>query len=64
MATKPTASVDLSSYKPNAKVYHKKFGNGVINSAEAEGDDLKLDITFEKSGNKRLMAKYAGLEIV
>ena len=46
------------------KVYHKKFGEGVINYVETEGDDLKVDITFEKAGHKRLMAKFAKLEII
>ena len=45
-------------------MYHKKFGEGTINYVEQEGNDLKVDITFEKSGHKRLMAKYAGLEIL
>ena len=55
--------VDLSKYKLGQTVYHKKFGEGIINSMEVEGDDLKLDINFEKSGHKRLMAKYAALEV-
>ena len=45
-------------------MYHKKFGEGVITKAEPEGNDLKLDIDFEKSGKKRLMAKFANLEIL
>ncbi|MCL2342221.1 MAG: hypothetical protein FWC53_04205 [Firmicutes bacterium] len=44
-------------------VFHKKFGEGIITKVEKEGDDLKVDIDFEKAGHKRLMAKYAGLEI-
>ena len=56
--------VDLSVYKPGLRVYHKKFGEGIINGVEKEGNDLKVDIAFEKSGNKRLMAKFAGLEII
>ena len=28
------------------------------------GDDLKVDIDFDKFGHKRLMAKFAGLEIL
>ena len=55
--------MDLSQYKMGQEVYHKKFGEGVITEVEQEGDDLKLDIEFEKAGHKRLMAKYAGLEI-
>ena len=55
---------DLSSYKAGVKVFHKKFGEGVINSVEAEGDDLKVDIIFDKAGHKRLMANFAGLQII
>ena len=57
-------SVDLSRFRAGVTVYHKKFGEGVINSVEQEGEDLKLDINFEKAGHKRLMAKYANLEII
>ena len=56
--------IDLSIYKAGKRVFHKKFGEGNINYVEAEGDDLKVDITFDKAGHKRLMAKYAGLEIL
>ena len=57
-------SLDLSQYQAGTKVYHKKFGEGIINYVEPEGDDLKVDIQFEKFGHKRLMAKYANLEII
>ena len=57
-------SVDISQYKEGQRVYHKKFGEGTINKLEAEGDDFKVDISFDKSGNKRLMAKFAGLQII
>ena len=41
--------------------------NNIIHAALPvcpEGNDLKLDIDFEKSGKKRLMAKFANLEIL
>ena len=56
--------IDLSIYKKDVRVFHKKFGEGIIIKVEAEGDDLKVDIDFEKVGHKRLMAKYAGLEVI
>jgi len=56
--------IDLSQYEAGKRVYHKKFGEGTINYVEQEGDDLKVDITFDKVGHKRLMAKFAGLEII
>ena len=58
-----TEGVDLSQFRAGVTVYHKKFGEGIITGIATEGDDLKLDISFEKVGHKRLMAKYAGLEI-
>ena len=61
---KQNTNIDLSEYKAGKRIYHKKFGEGKINYVEAEGDDLKVDITFDKVGHKRLMAKYAGLEII
>ncbi|HIT71859.1 MAG TPA: DNA helicase PcrA [Candidatus Scatovivens faecipullorum] len=57
-------NIDLSAYKAGVRVFHKKFGEGIINSVETEGEDLKVDINFEKAGHKRLMAKFAGLEII
>ncbi len=59
-----TGKVDLSQYEEGVKVYHKKFGEGVITSTEPEGDDLKVDITFDKFGHKRLMAKFSNLEVI
>ena len=63
IAVAKNADVDLSQYKTGQTIYHKKFGEGIITDIEPEGDDLKLDISFEKVGHKRLMAKYANLEI-
>ncbi|MFQ9264588.1 MAG: DNA helicase PcrA [Clostridia bacterium] len=57
-------NVDLSQYKAGVRIYHKKFGEGVISNVEPEGDDLKVDIQFDKVGHKRLMAKFANLEII
>ncbi len=56
--------IDLSQYEAGVRVFHKKFGEGTINLVEPEGEDLKVDINFDKAGHKRLMAKYANLEII
>ena len=56
--------IDISIYKAGQRVYHKKFGEGTINYVEKEGDDVKVDINFDKVGHKRLMAKFAGLQII
>ena len=64
LTKKSTNTVDLSQYKSGVKVFHKKFGQGTINQVEPEGEDLKVDINFEKAGHKRLMAKFANLEVI
>jgi len=58
------SNVDLSQYKAGVRIFHKKFGEGTISTVEPEGEDLKVDINFDKVGNKRLMAKYANLEVI
>ncbi len=59
-----TNDVDLSKYQVGQRVYHKKFGEGTITKLEQEGNDVKVDLEFDKAGHKRLMAKFAGLEII
>lgn len=56
--------VDLSKFKVGISVNHRKFGIGKILSVQPEDDDLKLEIEFETFGIKRLMAKFARLEIL
>lgn len=59
-----TSDVDLTKYKVGQTIFHKKFGEGVIVALEPENDDIKVDIEFNKVGHKRLMAKFANLEII
>lgn len=59
-----TNNVDLSQYEIGTRVFHKKFGEGTISVVEPEGEDLKVDIDFDKVGHKRLMAKFANLEVI
>lgn len=52
------------NYTVGMRVKHKKFGEGVIQKIEAEGDDFKLEIMFDKYGFKRLMANYTPLDVI
>ncbi len=61
---KNNVEIDLSQYKEGVRIFHKKFGEGIINKVEPEGEDLKVDINFDKVGHKRLMAKFANLEVI
>ena len=53
---------DLSVFEEGKFVMHKRFGAGVITKITPE-EDLMLEILFERSGKKRLMAKFAQLEV-
>ena len=64
LSKKSTNNIDLSQYQVGVRVFHKKFGEGIINKTEPEGEDLKVDINFDKVGHKRLMAKFAKLEVI
>ena len=64
LSKRTNKEVDLSQYKEGVRIFHKKFGEGTINKVEPEGEDLKVDINFDKVGHKRLMAKFANLEVI
>ena len=61
---KSSQGTDISKYEEGQRVYHKRFGEGTIVKIEPEEDDSKIEIKFDKAGIKRLMAKFAGLEII
>jgi len=45
------------------RVKHAKYGYGTILRTEGAGDDLKLTVSFISYGLKKMIAKYAELEI-
>ena len=49
---KVNTEADISKYKEGQRIYHKKFGEGIINKIEEEGEDYKLDISFDKADIK------------
>jgi len=49
---------------PGTAVLHDKFGRGVVVQREGSGENLMLTIKFERAGQKKIMAKYASLEII
>ena len=46
------------------RVRHPLFGVGTVLRSEGDGDDLKLTVSFPGVGAKKLVARYAGLEVV
>jgi len=64
VTSKANVADSSTKYKVGMEVKHKKFGIGIIENIEPEGDDFKLEIMFDGSGFKRLMANYTPLEII
>jgi ATP-dependent DNA helicase UvrD/PcrA len=60
----PPTAADLKGLRPGAKVRHPLFGVGTVVRSEGSGDDLKLTVSFLGLGAKRLVARYAGLEVL
>lgn len=52
----------LTGFRLGDKVFHSKFGEGVIVQLEGEGKDLLLSIAFPNSGIKKLLAMYAPIK--
>ena len=50
------------SYNTGDTVRHKSFGTGVILSTQPMGNDMLLEVAFDKAGTKKLMANFAKLE--
>ena len=57
-------SPDLKGIRPGVKVRHPMFGVGTVVRSEGSGDDLKLTVSFLGIGAKRLVARYAALEVL
>ncbi len=57
----PSAAVTLD-YQVGDKVSHVKFGIGEIVDAKKLGNDMKLEIVFDKAGKKILMAALGKLK--
>jgi DNA helicase-2/ATP-dependent DNA helicase PcrA len=61
VAAAPARSAD---FRPGVKVRHPLFGVGTVLRSDTAGEELKLTVSFAGVGAKKLVARYAGLELV
>ena len=45
-------------------VNHQRFGKGTVLNIEGKAADLKAEIKFETGGSKKLLLRFAKLEIL
>jgi DNA helicase-2/ATP-dependent DNA helicase PcrA len=46
------------------RVRHPTFGMGIVRRTEGRGDSEKLSVQFARAGMKKLIRRYANLQIV
>ena len=47
-----------------SRVRHVSLGEGVVLELEGEGDQLKVTVFFKSAGKRKMVAKYASLEVL
>jgi len=52
------------SLRPGMQVRHPMFGIGQVMVVEGSGTDARITVYFPRGGKKKLIAKYANLEVV
>ena len=63
---KPSAEANLfdGDLAVGNRVKHLKFGRGDVLSIEGKGGDVKAEIDFEFGGKKKLLLRFAKLELI
>ncbi|MCL2013974.1 MAG: UvrD-helicase domain-containing protein [Oscillospiraceae bacterium] len=54
---------EMLNFSTGDKVEHPVFGTGIIMSASAMANDTMLEINFDKTGIKKIMANFGKLEL-
>ncbi len=57
--TETKTPVSTESFSTGDRINHKIFGEGTVLNSTPLGNDTLLEISFDKSGTKRLMANFA-----
>jgi DNA helicase II / ATP-dependent DNA helicase PcrA len=55
--------IDAGQIVPGSHVRHEKYGKGLVLRREGGGDNVKLTVSFPGFGQKKLIEKYANLQI-
>ncbi|HYI23821.1 MAG TPA: 3'-5' exonuclease, partial [Thermomicrobiales bacterium] len=58
------APAPIPTYTAGQKVFHPKFGEGIVNEVLERRSDQEVVVTFERFGTKRLMASLAQMDSI
>jgi DNA helicase II / ATP-dependent DNA helicase PcrA len=59
-----SAAAGERGIRKGSRVEHPVLGEGVVLATEGSGELAKITVYFQKAGKKKLVAKYANLELV
>ncbi len=54
-------SVSGTGWRAGQRVFHQKFGEGMVTGAEGSGSDARVQVNFKHAGSKWLSLEYAKL---
>lgn len=60
--SEPAEKRDPNAFPVGTRVMSPRFGAGTILAASGRGDGLTYTVRFEQGGDKRIMARFGGLE--
>ncbi len=61
---RPFVTADDNAFRVGQRVTHTEFGAGTVRAVEGTGDRTKLTVRFERVGVKKLLVRYAQLELL
>ena len=62
--SEPTESKDPNAFPAGTRVQSPRFGTGTVLAASGSGDGLTYTVRFDQSGDKRILARFGGLQRV
>ena len=63
-STEPAENKDPNAFPAGTRVQSPRFGAGTVLSASGSGDGLTYTVRFDQSGDKRILARFGGLQRV
>ena len=63
LVPEPAATPVWTRVEPGQRVFHAKFGDGVVVKVVDRGDDQEITVEFKRHGQKRLMGSLANLTV-
>lgn len=57
-------STPMASYGAGQKVFHAKFGQGIVTNVSERAGDQEVAVEFARHGPKRLLASLANMDII